>query len=1015
LRSLALREKAKLEGAPRRVRAERSFRTFIWNLFHDRGWALLLAVPAIGAAFVPTGLSLNPLKGEKEATAILEILWQVEAAALALSLAVVIFILQAVHSTRHRPSLRALAEGIALPAIFYGGVYGLVLTGMVLMGAGEGAPAGWAATWAVVWAVLSAAGLMFLFVSMLAQIEPDALYRRWLATVELQVQRIIENEIFERIAAGALRNICREVGLSFQPVFGSESAPHLAKVRAKSSGAVRDINLWRLRKAARLANRADPTPVDNPEKSAVLVHLGAGVREGNPVMLVLASVGEHVRLGTAFKIEPFAPEVEFDATLGQLHDEALRTIREASPRAYAAINEVYERLLLTVPETWAKYGQQFAPGIAGGLHPFELTLLDRVERNLYRELEQAVLGTSREIGQEGANLPIAVASGATEPRAIALCGRMLDLFAALQDALIRSPSSDNRSDHLSYSWLRLSEYGRFYVEPLVTDTELSSGDQEYGVQALRQVFDAFALIGKSIIDFTPRDASAIAEINRHLDEFIRHWTPENDHPQRWEVELLERQPEVDAGVLEETRGQMAENEARARVKADLDRWRAMQRFGLLFWTQHRLLGRPDEAEAYADLWKGFAGYFSDMSETARVADQAIELDFEQHGPWSRWVASELPAGQAQMAGVDHEQMQTFILLALNRVDPDGPVPQLEPLEWLSSRSPEIRQLVGGVTSNQAFQRVLPDDRLDERADKVIEVLEAMQRAREEGRNQRIIDSPLDAEGIDAFKKSVRDAWTGDRLIGAVLGAAGMYEVANGEPDEGTKWGSGPQWVPKAMFITEPVTSGAQLLATDIGRNLAESEPRRLVEAALLSPEFMCADGQSLAECVRAALAAVGEQGDQLAVFIPLVWQLTRALEVDPSRPRGGDAQAPGWVREGNGRSAFVGLIEGVPVLDVIDMPDDRVVVVALDGFLRWRQWQLAEGQEVAVDLTAYNEVEALALVREHEDLLREEERTTDEARARHLRTLLLLDVYERFRVQVVNPEAARWLTVPGEA
>jgi hypothetical protein len=354
LRRLALREKAKLEGAPRRARVERSLRTCVWKLFHDRGWALLLAVPAIGVAFVPTGLSLNPLEGEEEATAILEILWQVEAAALALSLAVVIFILQAVHSTRRRPSLRGLAERIALPAIFYAGVYGLVLTGMVLMGAGQGAPAGWAATWAVVWAVLSAAGLIFLFVRMLAEIEPDALYRRWLATVELQVQRIIENEIFERLAAGMLRNICREVGLTFQPVFGSESAPHLAKVRAKSSGAVRDIDLWRLRKAGRLANRADRTPVDNPEKSAVLVHLGADVHEGNPVMLVPTSVGEQVRLGRAFKIEPFAPEVEFDATLGQLHDEALRTIREASPRAYAAINEVYERLLLTVPETWAK-------------------------------------------------------------------------------------------------------------------------------------------------------------------------------------------------------------------------------------------------------------------------------------------------------------------------------------------------------------------------------------------------------------------------------------------------------------------------------------------------------------------------------------------------------------------------------------------------------------------------------------------------------------------------------------
>ena len=223
LRRVALREKAKLEGAPRRTRAARGLRVCAWNLSHHRGWALLLVVPAIGVAFLPIGLSLNPLEGDEKATAILQTLWQVEAAALALSLAVVIFILQAVYSTQPRPPLRGLAEGIGLPAFFYAGIYGLLLTGMVLMGAGDGAPAGWAATWAVIWAALSAGGLILLFVTMLAQIEPDALYRRWFVTVEHQVQRVIENEIFERVAAAVLRDICKEVALDFQPVFGSQT------------------------------------------------------------------------------------------------------------------------------------------------------------------------------------------------------------------------------------------------------------------------------------------------------------------------------------------------------------------------------------------------------------------------------------------------------------------------------------------------------------------------------------------------------------------------------------------------------------------------------------------------------------------------------------------------------------------------------------------------------------------------------------------------------------------------
>jgi hypothetical protein len=166
--------------------------------------------------------------------------------------------------------------------------------------------------------------------------------------------------------------------------------------------------------------------------------------------------------------------------------------------------------------------------------------------------------------------------------------------------------------------------------------------------------------------------------------------------------------------------------------------------------------------------------------------------------------------------------------------------------------------------------------------------------------------------------------------------------------------------------------------------------------------------------VRGAIAELRTRGNQLAVLVPLSWQLTQALEVDSSLRRGGEVQPPPWVSEGEGRSAFVGAIDDVPVLDVVEMPDDRMVIVALDQFLRWLQWQLADGSNVAVELTAYDEEEARALVQEHEDWFREEERTTDAARARHVRKLILLDVYERFKVEVVDPDAALWMAVPDD-
>jgi hypothetical protein len=70
--------------------------------------------------------------------------------------------------------------------------------------------------------------------------------------------------------------------------------------------------------------------------------------------------------------------------------------------------------------------------------------------------------------------------------------------------------------------------------------------------------------------------------------------------------------------------------------------------------------------------------------------------------------------------------------------------------------------------------------------------------------------------------------------------------------------------------------------------------------------------------------------------------------------------------------------------------------------------------DVEVSLTAYGEEEARRLAEEHEDLYRTEERTTFDARAREVRKCVLLDVIERFKIEVLDGEAARWFEVPAE-
>jgi hypothetical protein len=714
LRRLAIRRQAQAEGIGLAGLGLRKARQWGWKLFHHRLWSLALPIAAVLVAFlVPADVSLRPFGGLDKAPSILETLWQVQAAALALSLAVVIFIFEAVYSARPRPSIRDLAEGVGLPAIFYAGLGGLALTGMVLLGGGSGAPGGWAATWAVIWAALSAAGLIALFVVMLRDIEPDALYGRWLARVRGQVGQAIEAEIFQRVAINLLNDVCQRAEIELQPVFGSWAPTQLQPIDASRRGVIHNINLWRIAKAGRLSIDLQVGRAHGDEKPAVLVYVGGNIAKGQPMMRVARVIAGLVGLQRAFKIVDREPETALDVALAELHDEAVRLIRDGSPGAYARITEVYEYLLLAQPETWARYGQRFGPELAAGVHPFELTLLDRVERRLYEELELAVMSSSREIGREALNLPIAVAFRTIETEAIALAGRMLRLFVAVEHALIRAPASDKRSALFGNSWLRLSEYGRS-VERLVTETESSREARAYGAQALRQVFDAYALLAKSFIDHNPRESGSFSEINRYLDGFLRHWDPEHDRPYEWELDQLVARGDIDTRMVELLQSQLAAKDARVAIKNELVMWRAAQRFALLAWTLRRL--RESGDAAYVKPWSAFVGYFGDVEAVARVVDDALEADFRDRAQWSDWILSELPMGEGHYVGVERDFLEAFVVVAINRVDPDGPVPQIPPLEWLANRSDNVRQVIDRVLSEERLQRLLPSDRLEARGE-----------------------------------------------------------------------------------------------------------------------------------------------------------------------------------------------------------------------------------------------------------------------------------------------------------
>src|SRR5215212_9618324 len=190
---------------------------------------------------------LSRFEGATDTTEFLRTLWQVEASALALSIAVIIFAFQVVSSSGYGIKLYEFAEDVHLFPVFYVGVVGLIVDGLVLLGFGNGAPAGGAGFWAVVVSGSTFPLLAWLFASTVRALDPDELHRRRLARIREETYRAAEQEIFERFARDLLERWCREANVELRLFLAGPRPAGSREIVAPRSGHVRDIDPKKLK------------------------------------------------------------------------------------------------------------------------------------------------------------------------------------------------------------------------------------------------------------------------------------------------------------------------------------------------------------------------------------------------------------------------------------------------------------------------------------------------------------------------------------------------------------------------------------------------------------------------------------------------------------------------------------------------------------------------------------------------------------------------------------------------
>jgi hypothetical protein len=212
-----------------------------------------------------------PLHNDAEATQFIAVMWQVQAAALALSAAVVILALQVFAGV---PNLRAIVRRSALLPVAYLGLSALVADGIVVV---QHSQAGWPGLWVSILFVASIVGLWLLFVRVSRILDHTARLQADAQQLHGAVYREVDAEQLEDTAIHELDQRCKALGLEFDVMIGARVGRGWSYVRADQEAIVTDVDLWALGDLAWRAFRDFGPPATNSDRPKLCVSIGMRV------------------------------------------------------------------------------------------------------------------------------------------------------------------------------------------------------------------------------------------------------------------------------------------------------------------------------------------------------------------------------------------------------------------------------------------------------------------------------------------------------------------------------------------------------------------------------------------------------------------------------------------------------------------------------------------------------------------------------------------------------------------
>lgn len=960
---------------------------------------------AAAAMFGPTYLGIGlvmlwmpPLIGWEpidleEPRSFIESLWQVQAAAVGLTVAVVIFAFQALASSRWRTDLREFARSTFFIPVVFLGTTSLLVDGFVLLGWGRGAPEGWAATWAVVLAALTLLSVPFLFTRVLRAIDPSMLRRRILRLIAAEVRHEVEADIRQRVALTMLDRWCNDIGAKYTWI--TRAQPWHVPISSGSAGVVADVRLRRLRQlAGKLAGRTANESVQ------VAVHLGAGVSADTAVLLLPEQATDRDRrlARGVVRVRGGARSSDrLDELLDQLHAAAVDAARSGEAGWYGEIRDAYVEMLLAFPQAWSTYGQKFDQRVANGGFPFRLSEIDRVTRDIYSQLRQAIIAEQREIAGSIAYLPMAAAARAVPLGAQGLSGEMLNLVVSmswLAQEFTDEPIATAITEQIG---MTLFEYVDFNCGSRLEREELSVADREEAAGFVLQAFGFATEYVKAMID--RRGFGQLGETLSRWGDVLRHWDPD---PRYFEFELdrAKAQSPIDPMTVARAEKSLAAVVRLSELAEDVHRARRRHMFELAAWTL-RLLQEGGGEPKLVEALQAFAARTGSDGQRVDAASSAIDGD-----RLSKWLTLSLPSRRAHFIGTDSLVLDTLVVVTVIGMAADA-TPSFESSAWIMERELALLDSAEALRSWGEWADLVADGKVGERIDQFCAgVRRAAADARRRERQALIAASP-DPARMEEFTTWLRDGYEGARLVPLLLG--GPVEPSSRHEIPSPGFFGTDTWVSKEWFLPTNRVANVDGLARHWGEDIAQSETDVLFSELAKAPGRRLA-GMALGERVHAAAQLLRDAGFAPNVVIgPVSWRLRQELGVvhfatDDPRFNGIGERARHWIAGSLGD------------LVVINWPlwrGDRIVVADVPRFVHFRQTTVEpENESFVATIRFFASDEATDFVKEHPKVFWAADRRRRNQRAEELAVHGLLRVRIAITTEINDTNAGVTVRIP---